>query len=359
MKILYILDSPFAFASGCWLYRQFLPGEALKSKGHDVKYIALGKQIEQKWLEYPDVVVFTRVYPTDPMIAVRQFKRMGKKVVYEIDDDLWHVNPDNPSVSISSDKRVQYEKLMSEVDAITTTTEVLAKLLRKFNKNVYVCPNSISYNIFKERDDNNDILKIGYAGASSHWEDLTLVTKALIELQKKHEFVFHVQGMTGTPLESEMYGYQQILRHGLRPEQNTYMKKALDWFDQVRELRFFHTPFYPPELYPSVLKRTSFDIGLAPLMDNEFNHSKSCIKFYEYAATGTATLASDVLPYNKEVGYCAKNTQKDWTKKLEKLIVDKKFRKQLLAKQQKWVRENRDLVNVVDLWERAFDPVNL
>ena len=359
MKILYALDSPYAFAGGCWLYRQFLPGEALKAKGHTVKYMALGNTVAQEWLNYPDVVIFTRVYPIDPIIAVRQFKRMGKKVVYEIDDDLWHVNPDNPSVSVSTEKRRQYEILMSEVDAITTTTEELAKLLRKFNKNVYVCPNSITYDIWHERAGNNDVLRIGYTGASSHWADLSIVTKALLKLRDKYDFVFHIQGMSGQPIECEMYGYQQILRHGLVPEQTKYMTQALDWFNDVRELKFYHTPFYPPELYPKTLASVDIDIGIAPLIDNTFNHSKSCVKFYEYSAVGTVTLASDVLPYNKEVGYCAKNTEKDWYRKLEKLIVDEKFRKKLLEKQQKWVREHRDMNKVVDLWEEAFDPKNL
>jgi len=351
-----MLDNPYAFSSGCWLYRNHLPGLALRAKGHMVKNIILGRQVQNEFLEYPDVVVFSRTYPIDPIVAVRQFKRAGKKVVYEIDDNLWDVNPDNPSVSISKDKRVQYEKLMREVDLITTTTPELAKLLKKFNKNVVVCPNSVDYDLFKEKEGKNDVLRIGYTGASSHWKDLTLITDVLIELKKKYDFTFHVQGMTGTPIESEMYGYQQMLKYGLKPEQNDYLKTALDWFENMRKLGFTHTPFYPPELFPSVLRRCNIDIGLAPLMDNKFNHSKSCVKFYEYAATGTVTLASDVLPYNTEVGYCAKNTFKDWYEKLEKLIVDEKFRKKLLAKQQKWVKDNRDLSKVVDIWEKAFDP---
>jgi len=359
MKILYVLDTPFSFANGCWFYRNFLPGEALKAKGHFVRYIALHPNIQAEFLNWPDVVVFTRTYPRDPLIPMRQFKRLGKKVVYEIDDNLWDVNPDNPSVAISTEKRRQYEHLIKEVDCVTTTTEFLANKLRKFNKNVFVCPNSVDYGIWKKRPCNHKRLQIGYSGASSHWYDLTLITDVLIELQKKYEFDFVLQGMTGTPIESEMYGYAQVVKHGLRPEQNRYLKAALDWFEKVKQLRFFHIPFYPPELFPSVLSRCDFDIGLAPLRDNTFNYSKSCVKFYEYAAIGAATLASNVLPYKKEVGYCAKNTFKDWYRKLEKLIVDEDFRKKLAEKQGKWVRENRDLSKIVTLWEDAFDPKNI
>ena len=65
------------------------------------------------------------------------------------------------------------------------------------------------------------------------------------------------------------------------------------------------------------------------------------------------TISSDVLPYSDEVGYCAKNTFKDWYNKLEKLIVDKEFRNKLLAKQQAWVKENRSLSKIAVEWEKA------
>jgi len=110
-------------------------------------------------------------------------------------------------------------------------------------------------------------------------------------------------------------------------------------------------------MFPAIMRKANIDIGLAPLQDNEFNHSKSCIKFYEYAASGAVTLASDVHPYKSEVGYTAKRKTQSWVNRLEKLIVDKKFRAKLLKKQQKWVKDNRDLSKVVEKWEKAFDKV--
>ena len=355
MKILYILDNPDAFKGGCWFYRNFMPGQALIKKGHKVKSMVLGQGVPKELLEYPDVAVFSRYYPYDPLITMRAFKKAGKRVVYEADDDFWNINPDNPSVEMSEEKRRQYEHLMREVDAITTTTEYLAKMLRKFNKNVFVCPNSVDYSRFKKRPGKNKVLRVGYSGAASHWTDLNMITDVIIDLQKKHDFEFVIQGMTGCPIECEMFMYDKIFTMGMQPEKNKYFKSALDWFKKMRNVNFFHIPFYPPELFPAMLNRANFDIGIAPLMDNKFNKSKSCVKFYEYAAVGTVTLASDVRPYKQEVGYCAKNTKKDWYKKLEKLIVDKKFREKLLVKQQKWVKENRDLHKIVVRWEDSLD----
>ena len=62
---------------------------------------------------------------------------------------------------------------------------------------------------------------------------------------------------------------------------------------------------------------------------------------------------SDVFLYSDEVSYLAKNTFKDWYNKLEKLILDENFRKELLVKQQAWVKENRSLEAIRLPWEHA------
>jgi len=362
MKILYVLDSPYAFNNGCWYYRNHTPGTALSKRGHEVQFIALnsGRGLKEEIMRWCDTAVFSRTYPIDPLMTLRKFKRLGKKVVYEVDDDLWTVNPENPSFTISEEKRRQYEHLMEECDAITTTTKHLAKKLRRFNKNVYVCPNAVNPEVFILNKDKppKDRLRVAYAGAASHWKDLAILPDVISELQKKYDFSFIIQGICAKPLESEMWSYERIVQYGLQPEQSVYLKSALDFWKRIQNLNFFHIPFYPPVMYPSVLNSLDIDIGVAPLNDNEFNHSKSCVKFYEYATIGAATLASKVLPYKEEVGYCAKNKVKDWVNKLERLLADKDFREKVAEEQSNWVKENRIIKKVIHLWEDAFDPQN-
>ena len=355
MKVLYIVDSPFAFTGGCWFHRNHIPAKGLMSMGHEIRLTTINPDMGQDWYEWPEVVVFSRIYPFDPLPMIRKYKQMGKRVIYEIDDDLWSVNPDNFQFQISTEKRWQYEHIMAEASAITTTTEYLADKMRKFNKNIFVIPNAIDFDHYLERFKASPKLQIGYSGASSHWKDLELIIDPLLELQGKYDFEFVLQGMVSSPLESEAYTMRQILNMGLQPEKTRYFESALSLYEKLRGLKYYHISFYVPFLHAAALRRCDMDIALAPLLDNEFNHGKSCLKFYEYAAMGSATLASDVPPYNKEVGYCAKNNQKDWTEKLEKLIADKKFREELVAKQQKWVKDNRGIRVVEKLWEKALD----
>lgn len=357
MKITYIYENQYYWRNGCWLYRNYFPSKGLRERGHQVQLIILGTEMpDSEVLAFPDTVVFSRTYQIDVVPLMRKFKQLGKKVVYDLDDDLWNVNPDNPSVSVSTDMREQYETLLKEADVVTTTTPYLAKVLGKKNKNVVVCPNAIDFEMFEERPHKAKELRIIYSGAASHWNDMTIITEALIALRKKHQFLFIVQGMTGSPLASDLWEYKQMLRMKLQPERKKYFQGAIRWFDSLQSLDWQHDPFWSPMLFPSRLSKLDFDIGLAPLIDNVFNRSKSCNKFYEYAAVGAVTLASDVLPYNKEVGYCAKNTVRDWTKKIEKLIVDKPFREKLAKKQQNWVKKHRDIKNVVVQWERTLRP---
>jgi len=355
-KILFVTDSIECWRHGIWFHRQKIPGNALSNRGHAIKQASMGIEFSKELLEWPDTVIFGRTYAShfDPVKWMREYKKLGKRVLYDMDDDFWQVAKDNPSVNLSNAYKDQYEGMIKEADAIITPSTVLAKKFKKyFKKQIFICPNGIDYNMYQPRPKKSSELVIGYMGAASHWKDLQLIGKVLSELGKKHNFIFSIYGLVGEPLEAAIYTYDNIIRYGLQPEKNGYFKSALDFYDQLKYLKMFHTPFMPPELHPTVLGRCDFDIGLAPLEDTEFNRGKSCVKYYEYASVGTVTLSSDVMPYSDEVSYRAKNTFKDWYNKLEKLIVDVEFRNKLLKQQQDWVKKNRSTDAIGIMWEKA------
>jgi hypothetical protein len=399
MRIIHMLDSPSAWKSGIWYHRTHVPGNGLEARGHSTKQIAIGQEIPDEFMEYPNTVIFGRIYPeyTDPIDHMKKYKKQGTRVLYDIDDDYWAVDPTNPSRFVSNVFKDQYEGMMEECDAIITPSEILGKKIQKLKKNkkVFICHNSINFEHYKERPHERDmfeeerkkkieylneavkkleideklfpkfndlfgkvlpkdnVLRIGYMGAASHWADLEIVVGVLEKLYEKYDFHFIIQGMVGEPLEAAIYYHNRLLDSNLQPEKNDYYKSSLAFYQKLKKLDITHIPFYPPELHPSVLSRADFDIGIAPLQDTEFNRGKSNIKFYEYASVGTVTLASDVEPYRSEVNYRAKNTFQDWYDKLEKLIVDEKYRKYLLKTQQDWVKEHRSIEKVAIDWELA------
>lgn len=357
MKILFMLDSPLAWTSGIWLHRNEIPSEALSKRGHQIKQVAIGTTVPDALMDWPDTVIFGRAYAShfDPVKIMQDYKKRGKRVLYDLDDDIWEVARDNPSSNVSNAAKDQYEGMIKEADAIITPSEVLAKKIKKhFKKPIFICPNGIDYQIYLERPhQNEDTIKVGYMGAASHWKDLQLIGEVISKLQEKYDFLFTIYGITGEPLEAAIYNYNKLYKGNYQPEKNAYYKSALDFYAQLSRTRMWHVPFMPPELHPKTLSMCDLDIGLAPLEDTVFNAGKSCIKYYEYASVGTVCLASDVLPYSSECPLTSKNTFKDWYNKLEKLIADKEYRLKELKKQQEWVKKNRSTEAIGLPWELA------
>jgi len=354
---MFLMDSPMAYMSGIWQHRTETPCTALGKRGHGVKQVAIGNEFPEELMRWPDTVVFGRAYPSqyDPIKIMRDFKKQGTRVIYDMDDDFWSVDKDNPSVLVSNAHKDQYEGMIREADAVISPSPVLLKKFKKhFKKPTFLCPNGIDYDHYRERPHGHEgTLVVGYMGAASHWKDLQLIAPVIAELQQKYDFLFTIYGLTGEPLEAAIYTYNKILHSNFQPEKRAYHQAALDFYNKLEGTRMWHIPFMPPELHPMTLQKADFDIGLAPLLDSEFNRGKSNIKFYEYAAVGTVTLASDVLPYNSEVKYTAKNTHKDWVKKLEALLTNEKLREKVLNEQKDWVRKHRSVDAIGIDWELA------
>ncbi len=77
-----------------------------------------------------------------------------------------------------------HEKILAnlkEASYVTTTTEIFANEIRKFNKNVIVLPNAIDPNEqqFKEPTLESDRIRVGWLGGSSH--SLTLPKTICLE----------------------------------------------------------------------------------------------------------------------------------------------------------------------------------
>ncbi len=367
-KIMFISDRPDAYIHGIWFHRIRNPEEALERRGHTCRTVSIGAEFPEEFLKWPDVVVFGRAYPDvfDPVKWMKEFKRRGKRVIYDMDDDFWEVASHNPSKLVSNALKLQYEGMIKEADAVITPSNVLAKKFKKyFKKKVYICPNGVDVmsigpggemlvSAYNERPHQDKPLTIGYMGASSHYKDLQLIGEVISELSDKYDFLFTIYGLESIPMEAAMYYHRKNLRMNFMPEKNEMLRSAIDFQEQLKNVKLMHIPFMPPELHPTVLSKCDFDIGIAPLEDTVFNRGKSCVKYYEYASVGTPVLASDVLPYSEEVTYLAKNTKKDWYKKLEKLITDEKFRNDLAKQQQEWVKKNRSLEAIGLPWEIAL-----
>ena len=97
-------------------------------------------------------------------------------------------------------------------------------------------------------------------------------------------------------------------------------------------------PAFAARSYPGFVdwckSQARWHIGVAPLVDDEFNRSKSPIKALDYAALGVAVVASDVPAYRGMVrhnatGLLVANEPQAWRQALRTVILDPRLRHEL------------------------------
>jgi glycosyltransferase involved in cell wall biosynthesis len=85
-------------------------------------------------------------------------------------------------------------------------------------------------------------------------------------------------------------------------------------------------------MYSLKLASLNLDIGICPLVDDEFNNHKSQLKWTEYSAMRIPSVVSDLPPYecveDGVTGYKAKTTQ-EFIDKLSLLIESESLRKKI------------------------------
>ena len=139
---------------------------------------------------------------------IKRAKFNNKTVFYDIDDlvfDLKYTKTIKYIKTMSKEeKKLYYDgvKRMGDTlklcDYATTTTEVLAKELKKYVKDVYVNRNvasekmcKLSLDAIKEVKKDDDKIILGYlSGTITHNPDFELIIPTLIKIMNKYENVY-------------------------------------------------------------------------------------------------------------------------------------------------------------------------
>lgn len=331
----------------CFWYRNKMPLEALKRKGWQTSNINMGEFMD---LSNVDCVQFSRVYTTKFDEFVYMLKDQGVKVWYDVDDATDLVKPFNPFCIANRQHMSSLYFMLNEADFITTTNPNLKEhLSHKTPKPIHVFPNFINPKEWKERPGKNTQLRVGFAGSPSHIKELNMVLPMIADLQKRHNFVFVMfMGQGGGPQE-----YRDAVKKEFEPIYETweYCQEVEKFNELMKEIKYEWHNTVRWEIYPKALAKLDLDIGICPLLDDDFNRCKTPIKLYEYAMVGTTTLASKTTPFSEEALALAENTHEGWYEALDALLMHHELRESTLAAQRQYVLENRLIDNNVETLE--------
>lgn len=320
----------FPNPSGARYWRLDDPFKALRKIGIEANVTE--ESISDDIVMKNDVFVCQFTTDKEGIALLRAYQQTrGKKIVADFDDFI-EVNEDNPNkMEHEISQASEVLKILATIaDMVTCTNNTLAKKLKKYNENVVVLPNYMDLERWEKPYLKNDTgyINIGWAGGMSHYNDLEMIVEPLKRILAEFPNVrLYIVGEW----------------------------RARKWFEGVKNVEvMLATPF---DAYPTRLAGLRLDIGLAPLLDNEFNKCKSNIKWQEYSINKIAGVYSPIV-YNRhgfepKFGLIAK-TKDEWYSAIKQLIVYLKLRDEMAINSYDLVKNNYNLEKHIGEWATAY-----
>jgi glycosyltransferase involved in cell wall biosynthesis len=235
-----------------------------------------------------------------PLFEWLYSKVYNKKIIYDFDDAIWvtHISEQNKLAKIFKNTN-KVKKICSWSYKISCGNAYLCDYAKQFNNNVVYNPTCVDtdnrYNIVANHD--IERITIGWTGSFSTIKFLDIVQPVLKKLQ-------------------EVYDFDIKIICNKRPVLDLKNIKYIEWSEDNE-----------------VVELASCQIGLMPLVDDEWNKGKCGFKLIQYLALEIPAVCSPIGVNNKIVtdgihGFLS-TTDEEWYVAIEKLILDKSTRKKM------------------------------
>jgi glycosyltransferase involved in cell wall biosynthesis len=318
----------------CSPYRLIYPGNALnRSSDIEVKLLSdFGQSQCDELLGEADLFIIQRMEMVPHLRElILALNRREILVVYEIDDDLLHLDPESRQAALDSrDRAVHIEECIRACQAVQCSTLSLASTLAGIHSEVVVLENQLDrVPAFGEKAPRSRTTIVGYAAGADHGHDWPVVrdayNRAVADLSSQ-----------GVEIETWIVGDPQV-------------------YDSITSPRKRFFPIMPRDGYLKLLAHV--DVSLIPLKDCAFNASKSDVKYLESAAMGTPVLASNIA-YERtivdgETGLLFRNGE-EFASQLRRLVTDKAFALRIAKAAHSYVEENRVIDQHAAKWASTY-----
>lgn len=396
-------------AQGVGHYRSIWPAQSLQKhfSGEFEVEINLGPNIENiAYLKSFDIIHFHRHLGPHELMekTFAELKAAGVTLIMDI-DDFWEPPSTHPLYQIVKTEKLG-EKIietMKASDYVTTTTEIFASQIRKYNPNVIIMPNAVDMNhaMWKGELQENKANKcrISWIGGSSHLNDLKLVEHSMTllhnntALKDKFQIIMCGFDTRGSITEIRPDGSRNtraILPHEtvwLKFEEiftNKYSdtKKDEEYFKWLNKIK---REEYPDQNLKNYIRRWTLpltqygkhydycDVCLAPIDSidvhttdkgqiikqvNLFNEVKSELKIIEAGMKKKCLIAQNFGIYKEilkdgETGILISDNKDGWYKAMRKVIQEPEYREMLANNLHEFVKDKYELKNVTA--NRALD----
>ena len=240
----------------------------------------------------------------------------------DIDDNVYDVSRDNPSEQNTKALRDNINLCLSIADGLTVSVPMLKEIYSPLNKNIFVMPNGLDMKLWDVKRKNKRKIRIGWRGAYGHKADLGLVSDVLKRICEDYDVEF--------------------VTFGVEPSFKVKNHTHYDW-----------VPFQ--DFIPT-LTELNFDIAIVPLIDSNYNRSKSNLAILEHSMLKSAVVASPT-ENQKGLPCLYASTNYEWYEALESLILDKKKRIVQGEKQRRFVSDNFDMALLVGELAKWFEEL--
>lgn len=308
-NLLFIYPRKMATVEG--MYEIYTSKEA-REQGLNAKFISIW-DVNRKLLNSVDVVIFVRSLDLLSQWILKELHKKGFFIVQFFDDDLLNL----PRSSVN---RVQFlpwrKKAIREgfrnTDVILSSNRMLAEKYAKMiqsgkfvTMDTIVSPESlIPMEIWKSTCRDDKVRIVFAAGANHEGIFNELITPILPKLAKRY----------GKKLSFTFFG--------VHPD--------LSSCEGEIEVEYVGSMSLPE--YRKAIQKGRYDIGIAPLEQNDFSKYKYFNKYIEYTIAGISGIYSNVMPYtlvikDKENGFLANNTSEEWLKAFVSAIDNTQLRR--------------------------------
>jgi glycosyltransferase involved in cell wall biosynthesis len=316
---------------------------------------------------------------------IKNVKKIGLKVIIDTDDH-WNLDPSHGSYELIKFEKINLIMLecIKLADLVTTTTEILAKEIRKFNKNVVVLPNALDPNEeqFKPNKTESDLIRIGWLGGSTHLKDLELISDIGFKQEtfsKKTQYVlcgFDTRGQVKyldretneyktrpmRPEETSWFIYETFFTNCYKNIDKEYLTYLMSFNDDIK-YNTINKPYrriWTRPITQYALNYNLFDIALAPLNDSTFNMYKSQLKVIEAGFHKKALIAQNYGPYQIDLINAVDKGGK-WNDSGNSLLVDVNKNHKQWSSHIKRLTDNPELITELGekLYETVKDKYNL